>query len=913
MSGSSGVSGKYVGGTLRVPDLPHTECAVYIRKSVIAALIVAMVAASAFAQTTQPQSLLRKQEAQQQVRAMARDLVAAILEVQLVQLEENELTATDLYREIRAMRGHLDELIDAEMPQVLALLAKIRDASAGEREKTFVAARQKSREILVRLLVERQAVLRRLRIAEMAAQVRQLIRSQTKILEVTESLPEQPSDRRDALTLSAVEDERDVKAVYMRLQATIEDVATWGGEVGSLASGALKMLRQAKIDAEMDGAGRSLEQTRFGEAAASEKNVLKALRELLEILEKVQGLMQKDRQTMEQAVRELVDRQRDIRQATSQSELGDRDAQQLVQQQSQVQKDVAKLSKDSQPSPEAAQPLQEAAKSAEDAAAKLFEGKQAEALAEQDKVLENLNKAAQAIHKESGAEKPSSPTDKKPLDQARASQAIADLEAARQDLQRIQKEQEAASAAAAKTPAAAKSQEGQIAQHLADVPKNRQLPEPVTARTEAAQQAATAAGSRMESPEPDRRTATRRAEQAIQQALSETERALADAKREALRDKIATLADAAQAVEKAAATERQVGQRAEQAAQAAEQLRQEAAQTAARLGELTNQQVQQASQALEGVETAIAGRPESLAKRIEKLAQAEVHVQKAQVEQERATGRTEAPTVKPDPPAQARVGQEIATAKGLAQPDAPKAVKTLTDAAKSSEAAQQQAAPGGDPQQTAKAQSSTAEALRQAAAELADAKKQLAEQMVEKMTAQTQAAARLANQSTPVDPGATGALHSAENKAGEAAKQVPQAPDRAPPAEREVGTAMERAAADLAARLQQLLGDQAFAQAAAAHKPAPTTEGGTSQKAPLAPNPPASPRPVRAATPDPKADSRSAMSDHPDSEAGRRREAEEPWLAKLPADVRAAIRANSQRRPPRGYEERLQRYYKNIE
>jgi hypothetical protein len=40
---------------------------------------------------------------------------------------------------------------------------------------------------------------------------------------------------------------------------------------------------------------------------------------------------------------------------------------------------------------------------------------------------------------------------------------------------------------------------------------------------------------------------------------------------------------------------------------------------------------------------------------------------------------------------------------------------------------------------------------------------------------------------------------------------------------------------------------------------------------------------------------------------------EEPWFAKLPPDVRAAIRNNPQRRPPRGYEERMQRYFKSID
>ena len=142
---------------------------------------------------------------------------------------------------------------------------------------------------------------------------------------------------------------------------------------------------------------------------------------------------------------------------------------------------------------------------------------------------------------------------------------------------------------------------------------------------------------------------------------------------------------------------------------------------------------------------------------------------------------------------------------------------------------------------------------------------------------------------------------------------MPQAPDRALPAQRDAGAAMERAAADLAARLQQLLDDRALARAAQAQAASrAASEGGTSQKAPLAQNPPAAARPVQVATPDPKADSRSAKSHGPDPEAGRR-DVEEPWIAKLPPEIRAAIRANSQRRPPRGYEERLQRYYKSIE
>jgi hypothetical protein len=70
---------------------------------------------------------------------------------------------------------------------------------------------------------------------------------------------------------------------------------------------------------------------------------------------------------------------------------------------------------------------------------------------------------------------------------------------------------------------------------------------------------------------------------------------------------------------------------------------------------------------------------------------------------------------------------------------------------------------------------------------------------------------------------------------------------------------------------------------------------------------------VQAATPDLRRDSRGSATPGSDAEAARRRESDEPWFAKLPPEVRAAIRANSERRPPRGYEERLQRYFKNLD
>ena len=40
---------------------------------------------------------------------------------------------------------------------------------------------------------------------------------------------------------------------------------------------------------------------------------------------------------------------------------------------------------------------------------------------------------------------------------------------------------------------------------------------------------------------------------------------------------------------------------------------------------------------------------------------------------------------------------------------------------------------------------------------------------------------------------------------------------------------------------------------------------------------------------------------------------DEAWMAKLPPELRNAIRAEAQRPAPRGYEERLRNYFKNVD
>src|SRR5690606_38808167 len=124
-------------------------------------------------------ALRSKQQSQQRAREMARELIGSILDIQMRQLEENGLAGEVLYTDIKSMRNNIDGLVEAEMLEVVNMLDKSQHASGDEREQLFVASRKKIRDIVIKLSVERQNLLKRLKTAEIAAQVKRLIEMQT--------------------------------------------------------------------------------------------------------------------------------------------------------------------------------------------------------------------------------------------------------------------------------------------------------------------------------------------------------------------------------------------------------------------------------------------------------------------------------------------------------------------------------------------------------------------------------------------------------------------------------------------------------------------------------------------------------------------------------------------------------------
>mgnify|MGYP001798255284 CR=1 FL=1 len=75
-----------------------------------------------------------------------------------------------------------------------------QEGSQKDRRAKFNEARGVIREVVVKLMAERQKLYRRMQIAKIAAQVRELIVIETKTMKTTASLPERRTEERDRLT-----------------------------------------------------------------------------------------------------------------------------------------------------------------------------------------------------------------------------------------------------------------------------------------------------------------------------------------------------------------------------------------------------------------------------------------------------------------------------------------------------------------------------------------------------------------------------------------------------------------------------------------------------------------------------------------------------------------------------------------
>lgn len=418
-------------------------------------------------------NLARKQNLQQQVRQMAKRLVADRLNEQILQLEENGLTNLPLYAELREMQGHLDELVETHMKEVLLALEQLLQAPPEKQAVLLQLAREKSRDVLVRLLIEREKILRRLRIAEIEERVVRLIERETGVLERTRKVPIENTVQQAAAAVAIREDQHDVYTLFGGLKQSLNDIQTWGGRVGSEASAALQALTESDVDRLFTQSLQQLSEGQLVNAAQLEAEIIAALQALLERIRRFQGELENDSaDAVRRAIQDMAQRQQELRRQTLNADGDPQKLEPLTESQLELQKEIEqtarKLSQDFEP-------LREAAQAARQATESLFQGETQQAAEHQQAVVDRLAEAAENLQMAQG----SIPATES-LDSEVARAQVADLHQVKADLEKIRQEQTQISQAAQQGQwKEAAEAESQLGQKIDEVASEKPLPENV--------------------------------------------------------------------------------------------------------------------------------------------------------------------------------------------------------------------------------------------------------------------------------------------------------------------------------------------------------------------------------------------------------------------------------------------------
>jgi hypothetical protein len=330
---------------------------------------------------------LRQQE---QAQAIAEELVASVLDTQLLQLSENGLQSSLVYRDVQEMRGQLSSLAEHEMPQIVELLAAAQSAPVAERQSRINQAREKIRNVVVKLVAERQRLYRRMQVANLSVEARQLNEMLSKIHKATRSLTERQSQPTEQLALAAVEDQADVNKLFYQLTASLNDVSTWNGPAAAAAANGLRVLRVTHVEQQLQAAAAGLDASEFASAADSQQLAIRGLAALIEKLEEAQGNSDADRQAGIELIRELIIRQSVLRDATRVTDINERSLEGLIERETNIHKDVGELTKALAAFAATASLVEQAKTAAFDATASLFESKIDTALNQQANVVSNL-------------------------------------------------------------------------------------------------------------------------------------------------------------------------------------------------------------------------------------------------------------------------------------------------------------------------------------------------------------------------------------------------------------------------------------------------------------------------------------------------------------------------------------------
>ena len=525
---------------------------------VLVCLTWAILAGTLRPQGTSSTTLQRQQQAQQ----LAAQLVSGVLDLQLRQLKENGLDHLPVYAEIHSMRHNIHQLVDHEMRQVVERLTYADRAAGKTQEDLRQQARTEIRQIVIRLMAERQKLEQRLQISRLSAQVRQLLTMQRRVHQNTQSLSEQENVRRQQLAVAAIADQTDVVVVFEDLLGTLGRVSAWGGPRSGAALAGLQILRAGAVEQVLQETVKALQQADFDTAIQDQTTALQIFISLLQRLDRDRGVDGANREALLKKLRALILLQESIREKTRQATTAELSADDLVKRQTTVQQSITGIGESTAGEP-AAKPLwRQAETAAFDAVERLFSGDKAAALAEQATVIGSLAQLLDHLQRSSTEGQSDKSAYELSVEIARLETLANSLDAtaAAHD----QWSRQALDDHRDNTQVASIPYSVQLPQDPSPAPATPPLPITVAASLQNAQDQAAALMQATKPPVQLRGSALRNSihqvEVAIRQTQAEVQSYLTDLRRRQLSVEVGEVARAAESLERAAAAERILAQ-----------------------------------------------------------------------------------------------------------------------------------------------------------------------------------------------------------------------------------------------------------------------------------------------------------------------------------------------------------------
>ncbi|MEC7565638.1 MAG: hypothetical protein VX738_08135, partial [Planctomycetota bacterium] len=320
---------------------------------------------------------------QQRARDLTSDLLAILVDTQMLQLEDNRLTDLPLYEDLKTMRGRMQELAMNKMPDVIELLVQADAADPKDRKELMNTVHLRMRQVLRDLLRERERLRLRRQQAELIERIGEIVLKQRSTLESSLTL----TTEQEQLVLTTIDAQKNVSVLVATFHETLNIVAEWPGELGALAKECSRVLTTNKIDFLLVQAESQLNATEFPEAVVTEKEIIGVLESILLKIRRFEDPAWIDSDAT-QAADEIISAQEALKAKVEEGDPEDSEqVDSLVQEQTVIREKLQRLESLVVGNEEASDLLERAEEAASEARQEIFDGQMEDAVEKQEEII----------------------------------------------------------------------------------------------------------------------------------------------------------------------------------------------------------------------------------------------------------------------------------------------------------------------------------------------------------------------------------------------------------------------------------------------------------------------------------------------------------------------------------------------